>query len=258
MCSPRSFFFFRRQPPCQILQRKKANESETVRVPKHCNALLFRALQCASIASNFSRSGMKDEETWTCLLPYKSSTKGAAHGVILLSRLRFLFSLSPLSAWLLVEGEDCRFWNAGPSPACYCWVSKEHPGGQRDIFWKSIVPRKSFTSLTHEHFQPTTPSTSPYSARTNWLQLAVQIDKSKIKMFTVILWMWVFTLVTTGNPLTWSSGLWSCLCIECNTLAAVRPFVYMTTAGQHPWNHKCLRTAAGVSSFDNTTPWPAV
>lgn len=63
------FFFFRRQPPCQILQRKGANESETARVPKQRgsenvrdsrHSLLCRALQCASIISNFSRSGMKN------------------------------------------------------------------------------------------------------------------------------------------------------------------------------------------------------
>lgn len=173
MCSPRCFFF-RRQPPCQILQRKKANESETARVPKQkgsenvCDtrhSLLCRALQCASITSNFSRSGMKDEDTRTCLSPYKGSTKGAAHSAILLSRLRFLFH-----SLLYLRGSS---WKekivVSETPAHHRHVivewAKSIPGASGISFERALCQGKA--SLTHEHFQPTTPSTSPYSAHTN-------------------------------------------------------------------------------------------
>lgn len=137
------FFFFRRQPPCQILQRKKANESETVRVPKQRgsenvrdtrHSLLCRALQCASIISNFSRSGMKNGHVCrhTRLNKRCSSRCNSA------LQAKISFPLFPLSVWLLVEGEDCRFWNAGPSPACYCWVSKEHPGASGISFERAL------------------------------------------------------------------------------------------------------------------------
>lgn len=78
--------------------------------------------------------------------PYKGSTKGAARGVMLLYRPPVPLPLSPFVCVV------CPFQHGAPSPACYCWVRKEHPGGSGTSFERAPHEGGTSDSSMHEHF----------------------------------------------------------------------------------------------------------
>ncbi len=166
-----SLVVFRQQPPCQILQRKKVEESKTVCVCvlKHrewacvCHSALSSPslcglLQYALIKRNFQTSELRDKSVCLCLPPHKDSTKGAAHRLILLRRQRTLFHFLFYhhSFWgkakvvisVLPEMPVHRL----QYHTLYCWVSKKHPGGNGESYESALC----YGSEMHTYVSPLT------------------------------------------------------------------------------------------------------
>lgn len=134
---------FRQQLPHQILQRKKAKESKTVYVPEQkewecvCHSALsiplesWGSLHIAIITSYCPRSRLKDKSIWICLSSYEDSAlnKRCSSPPNSTPQAKTPLSLSLLSLWLLVEGLPEMPLHRLQYHTFYCWVSKEHPGG---------------------------------------------------------------------------------------------------------------------------------